>query len=463
VKFLSRWRARLFFRDHAELRGLRGLLIRAVRVIVLAAGELRRDFCFERAASLTFTSILSLIPLAVLFVSFAGSLGGGQKIIDYVKEKVFPLVAPEFASDLEAWLDVYISQRAFKEGPTGLVNLAAILGLLFSALAILVTAERVFNRIWKVPGRRSYFQKLSAFWVILTTSPFLIVASIGIGDFLNRPGGVLEVLAKEYLFLRALYDILVPFIVGFFAFTLLYLFLPSTRVELKSAVIAAAAAAVLWELSKRGFYYYVVRVGTVTSFYKQIATIPLFLVWLYVTWLITLWGGELSYAHQNLQLLSRRRHEVGGRSTPPELAALALLVRLDELFESGRGSTALQELGRELDVSPALLERVAERLQEAGVLAEDARAPGSYLLARHPRRILIREAVELFESEAASGAGGNLPPAGGLSEPAALARLRRLLGEARGAYLGALGDTSLEDLRAGSTTSGGSVSQRERA
>ncbi len=371
------------------------------RLVYLTMWKFGRDFCFDRAASLAFATIISLIPLAVLFFSFVGLLGGGQEIINYVQEKVFPLVAPEFQDQLVEWLERYISPTVFRAGPAGLINLAAVIGLVMAALNILITAERVFNHIWRVKGTRHYFQKVTAFWVLLTSSPFLILASIWVGNLIVPKGGAVENFLNQHWWASAMYRGLAPLVVEAVCFTLVYLFLPSTRVQTRSAVAAGISAAVLWELSKRAFYFYVSRAVTVTNFYKQLATVPLFFLWLFVTWVILLWGCELAYAIQNFKSLSRLQEKgLTGQKYSLPFLGLYLLFRIHEAFSKGEEPPPLETLADDMEVPQNSFEELADIFVSQGLLVEDARQPGLYTLKQHPSRIRIDRVVrDLFEKE----------------------------------------------------------------
>lgn len=436
----------LFADESAELRGVRGLALKLGRLVYLAVREFRSDLCYERAMGLTFATIISLFPLSVLFATIAMSFGGGQEIIDYVKDRVFEYVAPEFQDSLSKWLDDSFSEGAIKQWPTEFINLVAGFVLLLSALGVLVMAERAFNRIWKSPSRRTYIQKVTAFWVILTTSPIMIVASMGVGKLLAPEGDAGESLAEPSGFL---YDVAVPACVGFLGFTMIFLFLPSTRVRLRSAAVGALVAMVFWEIAKRSFYLYVESRGGDTNFYSQVAAVPLFLIWLYLSWVITLWGGEICYVYQNLSKLSRgvrlERHQT--RHSRVYLGTL-LTARIAEAFNAGRSTLSIAELTAELEVEAHEFDEVARTLAAAGVILEDAASPGCYTLAQNPRRVGIDALVRVLEEKEfpADQAAERGRESEKSASPALRRRLDELLGRARAASRKVLAEGTLEDL-----------------
>jgi membrane protein len=377
-------------------RGVAGWTVRMGAILVLAGGRFLHDLCLQRAAGLAFSTILSLIPLAVLFFSFAGLLGGGQRIIDYVKDKVFPLVAPDFQVQLSEWLDHYISPTAFREGPTGIVNISALLGLLLTAFGMMVIAERYINIIWNVSVRRTWLQKFTTFWVILTVSPFFLAMSMVVGEFLVPEGGLVDRLQREYWFVRSVYQFFVPLMIGFAGFSTLYLFLPATRVRTVSAALGGVVASTLWETGRHAFFFYIHRQSTITSFYPKLAAIPLFLVWVYVNWLVVLLGAEMAYVHQNLRSLLDRRGKdaLPGRHSRAALA-LRLLRNIHEAFKEGRRPPHVDRLSADLVIRSDTLKEVANLLVENGYLVEDARVPGSFHLAKDPAYVKLSEVVAL--------------------------------------------------------------------
>lgn len=373
------------------------------RLLYLTIWKFGKDSCFDRAAALSFATIISLIPFAVLFVSFVGLLGGGEHIMRYVHQKILPAIAPEFQEDIIDWLQRYISPTAFKAGPAGLINLVAVIGLFMGALNILVTAERVFNQIWKTKTSRPYFQKATAFWVLLTSSPFLILASISIGNLIAPPGGAVEAFMAHHWWARLTYRIIMPIIVETACFTLMYFYLPSTRIHLRHALIAGACAALLWELTKRAFYLYVSHAVNIINFYKQIATVPLFFIWLFITWIIILWGCQLTYALHHKEILYRDQLKDHDESQIYSFFFLGLYL-LFRIYESSIDSQtpppSIGEMARDLDIfSTERLEIVAESLVNHGFLVEDVRNPGKYVLSRHPSRISVSTIFRILYEE----------------------------------------------------------------
>ncbi len=353
------------------------------------------DACFERAASLSYVSIISTIPLLVLFFSIVSILGLYQEMISYIHDTVLPFVVPEFQDQLIQIITDYISPTVFTGHGSGLINLLAILSLLMSATGVLITAERIFNQIWRVKETRSYVQKITAFWVILTTSPFLILASVWLADYLGPSERWFNVVSRHILFFRAIYDQFLLLFVGFIAFSLLLIFTPSVRVRFRAAAVGGVISAILWELSKKGFYFYVVNVGTVTNFYKQIAMLPLFLIWVFLTWMIILLGAEISYTVQNLEILIREQEEEhSGKRHSMAFLALSLLYAILNAYKKGKNIPPLDQIAPVVGIRLEELNNVARTLVEMNILIEDAAMVGRFTLIKSPENLNLREIVE---------------------------------------------------------------------
>lgn len=421
-------------------KGWRRGVVRALPVFFAGFGDLRRNRGLERAATLSFVTLLSLVPLCVLFFSFAGMMGGGERVIAYVENEVFPMVAPEFHEQMRTWLRENISPTAFREGSAGVVNVIAVGGLLAAALGLLVTAERVFNDVWRVRRHRTYVQKAGAFWILLTTSPLLLGASMAIGSWLVPRGGTMHQLIQDYWILRTVYDFFVPFVVGTLGFTLVYRLLPHTNVPWRSAFIGGITAAFLWETSKRAFFLYVTQATTVTGFYGKLATLPLFLVWIYITWLLILIGLEMSYAHRNLASLLRYHGQVtAGPTFSRRYTGFVTMEELVRLHEDGGPGLEPTAFALRADLPAEVVVDTVRDLLDACYVIENAESPQHYVLGRHPKRIALVElhhelTMRDFPAEAVALRAGTAGPA------------RTLLQSARQAALEVFGDRTAEDL-----------------
>ena len=347
---------------------------------------------FQRAAGLSFTTMISLIPLAVLFFSFVGVLGGGDRINEFVREKVFPIVAPDFKQNLIQWMDEYISPTAFRQNIVGWTNLLAIVGLIGASLQLVSTAERYLNHIWQTRDDRSFWRRLTIFWLVLTLSPFVFLAMILLGEWVFSESFIGE--TSLPLLSRSL-AIVIPGLVGAFGFMLIFRLLPNANVETRPAILGAIVSAALWEAARRGFFLYIQRQAGVTSFYSKLAAVPLFLIWIWVTWVIVLFGSECAHACQHLPRLWRQfvRPLHGGSVSKPALAVV-LLRRLLPAFRGERAIEPIDDHASAIKCSPEDLLEMAEWLVSIDVLLPDPKIPRCFRIAQDPSHIRLSELVE---------------------------------------------------------------------
>ncbi len=260
-----------------NLQKLRALARYALR----RAGEGRLP---QVAASLTFTTFLSVVP--VLTVAFA-------------LLAAFP-VFREFRADIETFLfqnlipgnvsesiSRYLGQ--FSKSARGLTAMG-LGGLMLTSVLTMLTVEDALNGIWRVKQRRPLAQRVLVFWAVLTFGPVLIGASLSISSYLisvsagyvgNMPIGLGLLVSATPVVLSAL------------AFAFLYTAVPNAYVEWRDAIAAGLVAAIAFEFAKRGFGYFVTHIPTYTAVYGTFAALPIFLLWIYLSWLVTLLARPL--------------------------------------------------------------------------------------------------------------------------------------------------------------------------
>ncbi len=431
---------RLFDRSLDRRRGAAGVGIRILRFLFLGSREFRHDGCWERAATLSFTTVLSLLPIAVLVLSVLSIPARTAQLRSFFIDTVVPYLAAseELQNEIKATIETEITADVFRLGAG--TSVFVILGLIVASVALLVSAERVFGRIWKVQTSRTYFQKIVAFWMILTTSPLLITLSLYVEQKLGTQ------FSGAHPAFKTLYEVLIPVVISCFAFSVIYLFLPHTKVRLLPALIGAVVAGLLWEALKAGFVLYAHQASKLTSLYGSLGMVPIFLIFVYLTWTVILWGGELSYTAQHYRRLVRdlrlhRRTEESGRYSPV-LLGLALLEHVARAYRAGRRGALLESVADSLDCYTEEFQPIVRRLVDTGVLVESAQEPGRFVPGRDPAAVRLDTVVaDLVRLESRELPVGDLDDNGRDLTEAGKAFL-----EARRSYLGSFEDRTLEDL-----------------
>ncbi|MFT4064137.1 YihY family inner membrane protein [Paraburkholderia sp.] len=358
------------------------------RLAQFAAQRIGEDRIPQVAGSLTFTTMLSLVPLATvafaLFTAFPIFSSFQASLQFFLADHLMP-------AQLNDQIFKYLNQFASKA--KGLTTIGMII-LFVTAVMTMMTVESAFNVIWRVRKARPVAQRVLVYWAIITLGPILIGVSLSISSYLftqsmsfsaaQRITPLIEwALAGATLPLTAL------------AFTILYVYLPNCRVEWRDAVVGGVIAAVAFELSKRGFGYYVRRIPTYTAVYGAFAAVPLFLLWMYLCWFITLTGAMIASALPAIRIGQFHRPVFNGSNL---FDSLELLARLSEAREAGKRGYTMPELARmlrrDMDTTLMLLQRL-EEIEWIARLEEDRTGPHFVLLA-NPAQVMVQRLYDLF-------------------------------------------------------------------
>lgn len=237
------------------------------------------------AAALTFTTLLSIVPLMTVVLAIFAAFPVGDRIVIQLQDFIFNNFMPASGQVIQEYLNEFSKKAAGMTGP-GVAFLVVV------ALLMMANIERSFNRIWRIEKNRRPLNRFMVYWAILTLGPLLIGLSVAATSYLvsiplfSDAATRLGVGSKLFQFM--------PLLASAVAFSLLYLVVPNQRVPAWHAIAAGLLAALMFELAKRGFASYVTYFPTYETIYGALAVIPLFLVWIYLSWVITLMGAEFS-------------------------------------------------------------------------------------------------------------------------------------------------------------------------
>lgn len=275
----------LFRSCRSGIEAMRSLSWPEVRDLVLFAHRrLREESLPQVAGSLTFTTVFALVPLLTialaifttfpLFNTFRASLEA------YFVQSVMP-------KSISTTILNYLTMFASKATRLSAVGAVA---LIFTSIAMMNLIERVFNRIWRVRGERSWMRRILVYWAIITLGPLLIGVSLTLSSQVFL--ATVDIFGRVPVIGAIIYT-LASLALTTAGFTLLYLAVPNREVELYDAAWGGLVAGLAFELAKRGFAIFITQFPTYSKIYGALAALPLFLVWVYVSWVITLVGALL--------------------------------------------------------------------------------------------------------------------------------------------------------------------------
>lgn len=259
----------------------RAWLVGVWRLAQRVVRRFHEDRCTRVAGSLSYTTVLAAVPFTAVALSILSVFPVFQSWVAAINRFVYGNFVPASGEVVEH----YLNEFATKAG--GLTTIG-LLVLVATSIMLLATIEDAFNDIWRVTGRRRAMQRFVTFWAILTLGPILIGAGVSLSNYLSD----LNWFSGESLFAALLLGA-VPLIFEFLTFMLLYTVVPRIRVRRRHALVGAVLAALLFELAKRGFALFVSNFSSYHLIYGALAALPVFLVWVYLSWLVTLLGAEL--------------------------------------------------------------------------------------------------------------------------------------------------------------------------
>lgn len=349
------------------------------------------DRCAQVASSLTFTTLLSLIPLITVTVTVFAAFPVFTDLMTQLKIFMLTNMVPEVAGKV---ITVYMTQFSSKAAKLTMLGIA---GLTITALLLMYTIDRAFNAIWRVRKPRTVLQRILTYWTVLTIGPIILGASLSVTYYLvSFSLGYVKhapLLGQSTLKLA-------PIALMSLAFTLLYAAVPNRYVPWKHALAGGVFAGIAFELMKRVFTWYITSFPTYTLVYGAFATFPIFLLWIYFSWLVILLGAVLAAA------LSHWRGGTWQITRAPGWrfeAALRLLQALAEAQRAGH-STNLAWLRRHVNLGLEDMEALLERLAQANFVRRTEK--DAWLLSRAPQDISTADVFRLlvFDAETKSAA-----------------------------------------------------------
>jgi len=353
----------------------------AASFVRLVAARFDEDRCIQVAGSLTFTTLLALVPLVTIAFALVSAFPVFEEWSNQFKVFILTSMVPEVGGKV---ITVYMQQ--FAENAARLTAIGVAF-LALTAVMLMVTVEREFNTIWRVRRERSTLQRLLVYWTVLTSGPVLLGASLSLTSWLvtQSMGLVQGVEGAGAVILEWL-----PIALNAAAFGLVYLVLPNRRVRVADAAIGGLTAALAFEMMKHGFGVYITRFPTYTLVYGAFATVPIFLLWLYLSWLVILLGAVVVAVLPQWRIGAGILHGVPGDRFP---GALRILNALGEAHVRGETPTQVR-LSLAAGLTDEETDRVLQRMESGGWVRRVGTA--SWVLAHDLATLRVAEVYRLF-------------------------------------------------------------------
>jgi membrane protein len=263
-----------------------------------------QDRLLRHAAALSFSSLLALAPMFAIVFSVLSLFSAFEQLAAPLQDFIYQFLVPAAGDELR----LYIEQFASQAGKLTLIGLGFFL---LTALLLLFSIEESFNDIWGLGQGRPVVARLTVYWALLSLGPLLMGASLAISSYLLS----LSVVSGHA---QSIGLAILPFVFEMLAFLLLYIVMPNVRVSLRHGLAGALIASVLFEISKYLFASYLLNLGNYQVVYGALSTLPIFLVWIYLSWVVALVGAEVVAVLQQRQAQKLMGNEAAINTTLSE-------------------------------------------------------------------------------------------------------------------------------------------------
>ena len=364
---------------------------------------LRKNRAGQQAAALSYHTIFGIVPLTILilliFQLFPAYSGVGKEVKNRVYEQL-NLSTIEYPPDpekpeekiiLTEYLDDIVGGFLTRLDEGSIALFSAVI-VIWAALALLSTIERAFNHIWHVGKGRSFLHRIINYWAILTLGPLLL----GIGIYITTQYSPLGEIQKKVL--SSIAPVVLSYIISTVAFFLLYFILPNTKVQARAAIWGAAVAALVWSFAKWGFGAYVIRFIPYSQVYGVLGLIPLGVFWIFVTWLIVLFGLQVTFTTQHLKSLDAAEIAAARKTEEyfiaNDLTAINIVREIAVAFEKNDAPVEAEVICSKLNIPAEFGDKILKHLVDSELIAKTSEPKTGFLPARDPANIKLSDIAE---------------------------------------------------------------------
>jgi membrane protein len=382
--------------NREDLPKPRAALLTPLRVTAMTIQGYVHDNCALRASALTFYSFLSIVPVVAMAFGIAKGFGLEQRLEGQLHQR--------FAGQEEVISKVIDFARSLLENTKGgLIAGIGVILLFWSAIKVLNHIENTLNHIWKVRAR-SAVRKFTDYLSIMIISPLLVVVSSSVNVYITTQitamTGKLALLqvASPVIFLLLK---LLPYGLIWLLFILIYLVMPNTQVRISAAFFAGVIGGSIFQIVQGLYISAQVLVSKYNAIYGSFAALPLFLIWLQLSWMIVLLGAEIAYAHQNVSHFGMAADFRNTNTDFRRRYALHILRLIIRHFQEGLPPLTADQISQTLKLPYLIAARLIDQLRQSGLISavegEKNNGPVLYQPARDINTITIGSALEALD------------------------------------------------------------------
>jgi len=371
-----------------KLPRIKGIIYKQLQLTIYVWREFWRDSSLLRASGLTYTTLLTLVPLLALMFALLKGLGVQKALEPFFLERLTGGSHPITERIME-----YVSRIH-----VGSLGTLGITFLFLTMILVLTNIEMAFNQIWQVDRGRPWLRKCSDYLGLVVILPVAMFVSVSLMTFVKSHLVTQELLSIDLLGRIYVYLLkIAPFFVMWLAFSFIYLFMPNTRVNPISASAGGIIGGTLWQFCQLAYIHYQFGFRTYGAIYGALSQLPMLLIWIFVSWIILLLGAEIAFAHQNLARFRLRQRWRAQPTVNRSYWGLQLLLLVCERFEAGKSPPTIMELAEELTVPADETRALLEIMENMGVLKAGGENGYEVLPAKDMKHLMVFDLVEGLE------------------------------------------------------------------
>ncbi len=361
VNFISHdiWRIRL-----TDLPKKKSFFLRELRIFILSIRGFDEDKCLLRASALTFYSLVSIVPVAAMLFGVAKGFGFEKRLEKQLME--------QFHGHEEIIAQVItFAESMLANTKGGLIAGIGVILLFYAAIKVLNHIETSFNDIWGIQEPRKLGRKFSDYLSVMVLGPILIILSSSVTVFITTQVTlIMEKIALLGMFSGVISILLslLPYCIIWVLFSFLYIFMPNTKVNFASGLLAGIIAGTIYQIVQLGYIMFQVATARYNAIYGSFAALPLFLIWLQLSWLIVLFGAEYSFARQNVDTYEFEPDSLKISPSFKRLLTLQAAHLLVKIFADGKQPLTATEISHRLEIPIRLVHLIVFDLTTAGII-----------------------------------------------------------------------------------------------
>lgn len=378
-----------------DISPVRYLLYEVIKKVLLAVEYFTTKRMMDSAAALTYSTLLAIVPIMAVVFAIARGFGYNKYIETWFREALSS--QPQVAEAIIGFVNSYLVHTK-----SGIFLGIGLLFMLWTVIMLISNIEKAFNDIWQVSTPRSIFRTITDYMAMFLLAPIIIVVTSGISimmaTFANGIGETLIVGPTLRFFLR-----LLPYIIMSGVFIALYVFMPNTKVKIKSAIIPGILAGVAMQGLQLVYIHSQIWVTGYNAIYGSFAALPLFMLWVQISWTICLFGAELAYTNQNLEKFAFRASTDDLSHRYRLLLSAYLMTLICRRFEEGKKPYTALELKLETNIPIRITHDLLENLTRVHLLSEmtndEKGTEAVYQPAESTARLSVGMMIDRLEAE----------------------------------------------------------------